>query len=630
MGRRWVAVAVACVFGAPSSSAEWCDAGAADAALCVGSDALRARWQGGDMPRGSTKWTAAERSAVRRALAAAPLRVGDLALPKIFIYPFPREFEDFHGLLAAHLSPGELQRYSRNVTYFDFAGGIYPLNRGSEAWSRPAEGRSMPLRWRPSARAVGEWKEASADERARNGGKAGFCEAALRRGDGRALDERCMWQRFSQHATGHAVHRALEASYPRIVTSARDADLFFVPDHFITTTLDKMKLSRQKWCAIVGPVWLRHLRSFHARSDDGEENGPTLSYLERRRREDHFYVIGRAWHHPADRKKEDNLKRLEHFGVSEDCGYRWTAMRGAHRLVLESQYNYNRGCAKLHPIPYQSFLPWSDRNTWGRGWFAKDADSDARRNVDVAAFFLDTDKENAKDYSGTRDKFSLACAAMGAACDRIDDRSLKADYFPDVYRNATFTLQPCGHSAVRKGIVDSLHAGSVPVLAWADPRSDRYVSAKDQRDLWPWNWPQQGASAVILAPHQLDDVSKALAEVDADQLHLMRRVIAQAAPGMAYPINASANDRTPKDDPDRPPNAIELIAVNLHVASSQAKGDKVRKTCEREVRTIFNNNPTELRTFYAEQAAVFAFAKAMGTTSAFIEPDMFLSWWRRR
>jgi len=587
------------------ASGEWCTDRTSP--LCVGDGALRSRWQGGDMPQGSTAWTARERAAVRAALATPATTVRDLDLPRVYVYPFPPEFVDIYGLLKKRLPAAQVAKLSPNITYFDFAGGLDPSQQASESWGPEAlgpRGEVLGRVWTPSATLVGRWNEASAEDRGHHGGA--FCKDALARGDADVVEGRCVLERFSQHAMAQALHRALAVGYPNIVTKPKDADLFFIPDHFISTLVERHRISKDQWCSVVGPVWLRHLRKFRTKREG--------SFLGRRNLEDHFFAIGRAWHHPADRKKTENLKRLERFGVSEDCGYRW-ALRGAHRLVLESQYNYNRACARVHPVPYQGFLAWDDRPAFGADWFGTVAAGPGERRTRVTGFFATPD---GKDPSGTRDKFAAACAAMDD-CERLaDDTSPVNTHFEAAYRDSTFTFQPCGHSAVRKGIVDSIDAGAVPVLAAAEPDFADWVSAKDQRDLWPWNWPQQGASSIILRPDQLDDVPGALAEVDAEQLGLLQRVLARAAPGMAYPL--AARYRTLRSIPaayaasaDRPPNGLELILHHLRRAVAMAPANATLALCEEEVEAIFRKRkPGDLAGFRAARANATAKARAIG------------------
>lgn len=91
---------------------EWC--GPAERDWCAGDPALFAEWEA-PMPRGSTKWTAAERAAVRRWLAAPRTSAADLDLPRVFIYPFPAEFERMYALLET-VPRLKLARFARNIS----------------------------------------------------------------------------------------------------------------------------------------------------------------------------------------------------------------------------------------------------------------------------------------------------------------------------------------------------------------------------------------------------------------------------------------------------------------------------------------------------------------------------------
>ena len=304
----------------------------------------------------------------------------------------------------------------------------------------------------------------------------------------------------------------------------------------------------------------------------------------------------------------DTLKLLEEYGTLEDCGYRWSGFRGAHRLMLESQYNYNRLCAKVHPVPYQGFLAWDESPTWGDDWF----ESTAPRPLLATAFSSLLDKGEVKDPSGTRAKFHKACDAWDA-CDLRDG---DAPHYEAAYRSSVFALQPCGHSAVRKGIVDALLAGAIPVLAKAHPKTSSYVSAKDQRDIWPWNWPAQGATSIILDQRQLDDMADILSNVDDDQIALMRRAIAKIADGVAYPLNLHGRGYAALRDSNRKPNALELILHNLNIAVRESETNTTKRRCAKHARRAFrglggDDGETAYALYEQQQSLVDAFATSL-------------------
>ena len=57
------------------------------------------------------------------------------------------------------------------------------------------------------------------------------------------------------------------------------------------------------------------------------------------------------------------------------------------------------------------------------------------------------------------------------------------------YRRATFSLQPAGDDPARKGIIDSVTSGCIPVLFYPQ-----------QRQLWPLHWGDWVADATVLLP----------------------------------------------------------------------------------------------------------------------------------
>lgn len=96
------------------------------------------------------------------------------------------------------------------------------------------------------------------------------------------------------------------------------------------------------------------------------------------------------------------------------------------------------------------------------------------------------------------------------------------------YAQSAFCLQPGGDTISRKGIVDALLLGCIPVLFHSG-----------QRRLWPWHWGEWVANATMLIDERLVrngvvDVVRTLAAVSSSQVEAMQRVIAQRAGRMMY------------------------------------------------------------------------------------------------
>lgn len=139
--RRLLGLAVARV------AAEWCGAGdQLGDGWCATTDAALRRPFERPMPRGSPNWTAAERDAVRAWLDGPDDRVGDLDLPRVFVYPFPPAFADMHTVLSA--VPG-VKKLPPNASYFDFAGAprrLESCRRPHPKAHRRPHGREPPER----------------------------------------------------------------------------------------------------------------------------------------------------------------------------------------------------------------------------------------------------------------------------------------------------------------------------------------------------------------------------------------------------------------------------------------------------------------------------------------------------
>ena len=110
-----------------------------------------------------------------------------------------------------------------------------------------------------------------------------------------------------------------------------------------------------------------------------------------------------------------------------------------------------------------------------------------------------------------------------------------ADYaaIVDAYNRSTFCVQPPGDTPTRKGIIDALLLGCIPVLF--DPA---------QRAQWPWHWGDWAADASVLLNGtaarlgQLDVIA-ALEAIPAARVREMRATIAQQAHRLQYATHDS-------------------------------------------------------------------------------------------
>jgi len=93
-----------------------------------------------------------------------------------------------------------------------------------------------------------------------------------------------------------------------------------------------------------------------------------------------------------------------------------------------------------------------------------------------------------------------------------------------------FCFQPTGDTPSRKGIIDSILLGCIPVLF-----------SVNQTRLWPWNLPDLSNASVLL------DVAKGsvvdqLKQIDEDRVTQLRSGVAEAAESLAYAIQDGTGD----------------------------------------------------------------------------------------
>eukprot|EP00966_Prymnesium_polylepis_P217017 5022935-Prymnesium_polylepis.1 len=104
----------------------------------------------------------------------------------------------------------------------------------------------------------------------------------------------------------------------------------------------------------------------------------------------------------------------------------------------------------------------------------------------------------------------------------------------DAYNTSTFCLQPPGDTPTRKGVVDSLLLGCIPVLF--DPL---------QREQWPWHWGSWAPNASVLlngtvASSGRLDVFDALRAIPAARVRAMQEAIRAHAHVMQYATTETA------------------------------------------------------------------------------------------
>lgn len=125
---------------------------------------------------------------------------------------------------------------------------------------------------------------------------------------------------------------------------------------------------------------------------------------------------------------------------------------------------------------------------------------------------------------------------------------------------ATFCLQPPGDTPSRKGLVDAIALGCVPVL---------FVPA--QARLWPWHVGRWEELSVMLSPREPDVLGR-LRELDTKRVARLRAAVARAAEQLVYAPHGGTDD------------AIEVaLAGAWRLASSPARW-RAEETREAEIR----------------------------------------------
>jgi len=478
-------------------------------------------------------WSAHYREQIRKALdTPGP---ASLKLPRVFIYPFPPEFVD--SLLPI-----------KNTTYL---GTAYP-----EILADDLREESFSSHWAPSGPAVGKLVKCAQSECMFSPGKQG------------------------QHNLGLLFHHGLAHTYPQLVSAPEEADLFFVPNHF-----DKPLVADadDQWCAWSAKIWQKHMERFRHHG---------VSFAHRHGMRDHFTVGNHGMASPGDPPSfEASLKKLkddarnvvlhDHHQAPYTKGKCLPAVSGSlwpQMLTLEQGNAFDRAEGHIHPAPYYSYLTWGQHSS--TGWFRTAAERNPRQNVAaILAKVNDVDKGREDSNMSVRGEWINQCSQW-AMC-KNESKSL-GDAAPWIYYNTTFCLNPPGVKAMRKGIIDALLAGCVPVLVRHDITHSGKVYRWSQKDLLPWHWPAQEATSISLRREDVlhEGLEALLTKVDQEQIQLMQQVIAATAENLLWPFVPDAPDvhsqasaagySNRKGDLGTPRNALTVSLQHLWFQAREA------------------------------------------------------------
>jgi hypothetical protein len=235
------------------------------------------------------------------------------------------------------------------------------------------------------------------------------------------------------------------------------------------TTSSKTLDVFRKLCRAEGALWLEHLASYK------DAHGRSL--LERNQGRDHFFSRNRAWHYAQPTTYEQDYEfstKRHHQG--DECA--WThagLVKRSGKLMLETQAPYQRSIARHHPVPYlapQTLTMINEQSP--RCSYRNDGNMRSRRKWRVAVLIggtrgsiNDEDHDRVHQGSSSRRSFLKQCEAWDAC---VSSRPIPVNggkpttTYSEIYLQSDFCVQPPGHSAARKGIVDSLIAGCIPVL----------------------------------------------------------------------------------------------------------------------------------------------------------------------
>ena len=225
--------------------------------------------------------------------------------------------------------------------------------------------------------------------------------------------------------------------------------------------------------------------------------------------------------------------------------------RGMTRLSIESPRPDARNYSGYYAEPYYDGVPWPSSVRAGRPW----ADTHARPLLVAAGFHV------RGPFKGGRRRLRSQCRAAGwpkcaFAYPAIAPQKEDLRLMFQLYWNATYCLQPPGDAISRKGVVDCLLLGCIPVFF--DPA---------QRTQWPWHYAAWSANAsVLLSGGNIEgtvDALDRLARIPASEVRRMQATIAANAWRLVYRVG---------EDDDEAGDAFSITLDALARRAASAPG----------------------------------------------------------
>ena len=319
-----------------------------------------------------------------------------------------------------------------------------------------------------------------------------------------------------------------------VVSDPADADAFYIPFDLL-----EIKLTEKGPVAWMGATEFE--RTAYRMLVDSTPDGDR--WLARHGGRDHFMVYGGVERHGLSLISPENiLDRVPILALEGDSSL--GGLKGAQQLAVPYPSVFHDGESK---VGAGTLRPWEYNRNRSRTHLAFYAGGGHGVAFRLRAAL---DAACSADPRCAHEDISLAANNIEAQPDQLMARLVKG------MMEATFCLQPPGDTPSRKGIVDSVLLGCIPVLF-----------EEKQLGLWPWHWRALDASVFLDGSAILDtDVGKrtnvldALSRIPPSRVAQLRAAGAAVAYGMQY----SATFEEGKVD------AFELILRNLRRVLSRA------------------------------------------------------------
>jgi hypothetical protein len=320
------------------------------------------------------------------------------------------------------------------------------------------------------------------------------------------------------------------------------ADLFFVPAFSSNVNTNYVR----SWCAEQSSSRAERVR--HRASCDAKAIWARLAEQARTTAGKPYFEIHRGLDHIMLTPKS-GIRGYD-TPISRELDLRDHRLANWAKLAVEASPNHKLWAGSL---PWASSVHVPRDAPWTLAPWRKPHEPRAR----LVALVIGNRTVARPGFQNVRAALVQSCSAHSEACERLQIPMLHGRPVRDatiataaLYARPTFCLQPGGDSPSRKGVLDAVTLGCIPVFFQEAAAS-----------LWPWHWAAWRTRASVVVPSNIwtEDAVAALQRINSSTVAVMRRTLAEHAHCLHYAAPARAGANITTEMIGSAPDAFEIV-----------------------------------------------------------------------